>query len=61
MNFSNQHLESLTKYRPAWNICSQHSDYQHSGPLHDIMQQIHPLWISMKLKYKFLTKLTTLD
>ena len=36
-NFSNQHWESLPKYRPAWTICSQHSDYHHSGSLHDVL------------------------
>jgi hypothetical protein len=38
-NFSNQHLQSLPKYRPAWTIYSQHSDYHHSSPVHDVLQQ----------------------
>jgi len=38
-NFSNRHWPSLTKYSPAWTICSQHSDYHHSGPVHVLLQQ----------------------
>jgi len=38
-NFSNQQWQSLPKYRPAWTVCSQHSYYHHSGPLHDTLQQ----------------------
>jgi hypothetical protein len=38
-NCSNQHCQSLPKYRPDWTICSQHCDYHHSGPLHDVLQQ----------------------
>ena len=35
-SFRNKHCAFTLTYRPAWTICSQHSDYHHSGPLHDI-------------------------
>ena len=38
-NFPNQHWQSVPKYRPAWTVCSQHSDYHHSGPIYDVLQQ----------------------
>jgi len=38
-NVSHQHSDSLPKYCPAWTICSQHSDYHHSDPVHDVLQQ----------------------
>ena len=27
-NCCNQHWQLITQYRPAWTVCSQHSDYQ---------------------------------
>jgi len=41
-NFSNRHWLSLPKYRPARTIYSQQSDYNHSGPVHNILQQTAP-------------------
>jgi len=38
-NSCNQNWQSLPKYRPAWNISSQHSDYHLSGFLQDIVQK----------------------